>query len=92
VRLYRGRTRFIATRRITSPRFRKVERYGPRSVGHYLSIRSPEELDDELRAWLKEAAAVGRQEHLGTVTPGDGGGPGGRGHAGTPLGPRRARR
>jgi hypothetical protein len=41
---------FILARRIRSERFRKVERYGPRSVGHYLSIRSPEQLDEELRA------------------------------------------
>jgi Domain of unknown function (DUF5655) len=78
---------FILARALRSSRFRSVERYGPRDVGHYLSIRSPDELDDELRGWLEEAAAVGRQEHLAT-----GGGAGGRGRGGTPPGPRPGRR
>jgi Domain of unknown function (DUF5655) len=61
---------FILARRLRSRRFRTVERYGPRSVGHYLSIRSLDELDDELRGWLEEAAAVGRQEHLAGMQSG----------------------
>ena len=60
----RARVGLIATRRIDSPRFAKVERYGPRSFGHYLDVRTEFELDEELQGWLEEAAAVGRQEHL----------------------------
>jgi hypothetical protein len=40
-----------------------VERYGPRSYGHCLDVRSVDELDDQVQAWLNEAAAIGRQEH-----------------------------
>jgi Domain of unknown function (DUF5655) len=38
-----------------SPRVRKMERLGPAWHVHYLTIRSLEELDDELRGWLCDA-------------------------------------
>jgi Domain of unknown function (DUF5655) len=56
--------RFLLTRRIDSPRIVKVEQFGPRSFGHHLRLSSPEDVDDELKAWLVEAYAVGEQRHL----------------------------
>ena len=40
---------FILRRRVDSPRFSRVERYGRRSFGHYVKLRSPEDVDEELR-------------------------------------------
>jgi hypothetical protein len=52
---------FIAKRPIESPRIFKSERYGPRTWGHYVRLRSPADVDDELVGWLREAYAVGEQ-------------------------------
>lgn len=54
---------FILRRRIESPRFDRVERYGPRSFGYYLKLRTPDDVDAELRRWFDEAYLVGQQEH-----------------------------
>jgi hypothetical protein len=51
-------------RRIESPRFTKVELVGRTDWIHHFVLRSEEELDDELRGWLREAYEVGRQTHL----------------------------
>jgi Domain of unknown function (DUF5655) len=53
---------FILRRRIDSPRFDRVERYGPRSFGYYLKLRHPDDVDEELRGWFEEAYLVGQQE------------------------------
>ena len=50
--------------RLDSPRIRRIEAYGPSSYGHYLRIQAVDEIDDELREWLREAYRVGKQEHL----------------------------
>lgn len=55
---------FALTRRLTSPRVRRVERFAANWYGHYMRITSPGQLDDELRAWLCEAYEVGEQRHL----------------------------
>ncbi|MCA4131513.1 DUF1905 domain-containing protein [Arthrobacter sp. M4] len=55
---------FWLTRRIESPRFRRVETLSPYTHLYTVRIVSPSEVNDELVAWLHEAYAVGRQEHL----------------------------
>ncbi len=48
-----------------SPRFHKIETFGPKSHGHYLRIREAARIDDEVQTWLCEAYRVGVQEHSG---------------------------
>jgi hypothetical protein len=55
---------FWLPRRVSSPRFRRVETITPRAHVHLLRISHPSELDREVGGWLREAYAVGRQEHL----------------------------
>ena len=52
----------ILRRRIPSPRIVRHETYGrPVPIGHYLVVRDPDELDDELAGWVAEAYEVGCQ-------------------------------
>jgi hypothetical protein len=52
---------FWLKREISHPRLR-VEHYGRSDWGYRLALRSPADIDDELRGWLREAYLVGRQE------------------------------
>jgi hypothetical protein len=52
------RLRLECPRVFESPRIVKVERYDG-IVGNYLRITRPDELDDELRAWVAESYAHG---------------------------------
>ena len=52
---------FWLKRRVGSPRFDKVDFYGGRDWGYRLRIRDESQLDDELRAWLRESRSVGDQ-------------------------------
>ncbi len=61
----------VLAHRLDSPRFRRVETYSPRNVVHAFRLSDPAEVDAEVAAWLREAYAVGEQQHRG------GGGPGG---------------
>jgi hypothetical protein len=54
----------VLARRVGSPRFTRVEVYSPRNILHAFRLAGPDEVDDEFSAWLAEAYAVGRQEHL----------------------------
>jgi hypothetical protein len=54
----------VLARRVESPRFTHVEVYSPRNILHAFRLAGPDEVDDEFSAWLAEAYAVGRQEHL----------------------------
>lgn len=54
----------ILARRLEDPRFVEIVSFGPRSHQHRFRIASTAELDDQLLGWLREAYAVGRQEHL----------------------------
>ncbi len=59
----RGMTISFALRRpLEHPRIFRIEKYHPRWYGHFLRIRSPEELDLELLGWLRESYKVGKQE------------------------------
>jgi hypothetical protein len=55
---------FWLKRRITSPRIVKYEEYGPHDFGYLFELREPDGIDLEVREWLREAWAVGRQDHL----------------------------
>jgi hypothetical protein len=66
------RVSFWVKRRIDNPRFEKVELIPPRNFVYSFHIRSPEDLDDELRVWLAEAYRVGIQEHLAAPAKGEG--------------------
>ena len=55
---------FWLKRRIASPRLTKIEHLERADWIYEFLLRSPEELDDEVREWLREAYDVGRQRHL----------------------------
>jgi hypothetical protein len=55
----------VLARKVSSPRFRRVEVYSRANVLHAFRLERPDEVDDEVRAWLAEAYAVGLQQHLG---------------------------
>ena len=55
---------FEFTRRKPHPRFRKVTTYARLWHGHELRVDSREELDGEVRGWIRESYAVGEQRHL----------------------------
>jgi hypothetical protein len=54
----------VLTRRIENPRFTRIESLTTKGHVHHVKIRSPEEIDDEFKMWLREAYLAGRQEHL----------------------------
>lgn len=56
---------FWLKRRIDSPRFSKVEHLGRTDWIYQFVLRDEDELDDEVRDWIREAYDVGRQTHLG---------------------------
>jgi hypothetical protein len=55
----------VLARRLQSPRFTRIETFSPRNHLHGFRLRAPEEVDDELAAWLTEAYAVGMQHRRG---------------------------
>ena len=55
----------VLARRLESPRFRRIETFGPRNHLHAFRLASAGEVDDEVAAWLAEAYEVGMQRHLG---------------------------
>lgn len=58
----RGMTIAFALRRpLKNPRIFKMVKYNPRWYGHFVRIKSPEELDGELLGWLRESYEVGEQ-------------------------------
>jgi hypothetical protein len=54
---------FVLTRRLEHSRLR-VEFIPPRHYVHRLVLRTPSDVDAEVRSWLAEAYAVGEQRHL----------------------------
>jgi hypothetical protein len=54
----------VLARRLPHPRFRGIETFSPRNHVHYFRLTSTDDIDDDFRAWLREAYAVGCQEHL----------------------------
>lgn len=49
------RVGFMAGREIESARIVRVQRLGPNRVGHSVRLRSPDDIDEELLDWLREA-------------------------------------
>lgn len=47
-----------------SPRFNKVEQYGPRIFVHYIYVYDENVFDEEFNGWIREAYEVGQQKHL----------------------------
>jgi hypothetical protein len=54
----------VLARRLDSPRFRRIDTYSVRNVVHLFRLHGPQDVDDEVRAWLAEAYEVGQQHHL----------------------------
>lgn len=54
----------ILARRIEDPRFLEVQTFSPRNHLHRFRITNIEEIDSRMRAWMREAYAVGEQRHL----------------------------
>ena len=54
----------VLTRRLQSPRFKKIEMMTPKCYVHHFRIESISELDNEVESWLREAYLVGTQQHL----------------------------
>jgi hypothetical protein len=55
---------FWLTRRLDSPRLRRVETLTPGTHIHHLRVSGPRQLDGELRGWIREAYAIGCRRHL----------------------------
>lgn len=56
---------FWLPRRIEHPRFHRIQTIYPNAHVHVIRITEPRQLDAEIKAWLREAYAVGCQEHRG---------------------------
>lgn len=54
----------VLTRRLESPRFRRIDTMTPKCYVHHFIIESLSELDEEVKSWVREAYKVGTQEHL----------------------------
>ena len=54
----------VLARRLNSPRFKRVEMMTPKCYVHHFRVHSLNDLDEELKTWLREAYHVGTQEHL----------------------------
>jgi len=54
----------VLARRRDSPRFTKVWGPSPRNQVHEFRLRGPDDVDEEVADWLREAYAVGQQKHL----------------------------
>ena len=55
---------FALPRRSRSKRFMKIEEYSPHFIGHYLRVDSENQLDAQVRKWLRESYTVGTQDAL----------------------------
>jgi len=54
----------VLARRLPHPRFRRIDTISPRNHVHVFRLVSAGEIDDDFRAWLREAYDVGAQRHL----------------------------
>ncbi len=54
----------VLARTLEHPRFVKIECISPHNQVHHFELRSVADVDEEVRAWLREAYAVGQQKHL----------------------------
>ena len=54
----------VLARRLEHPRFTRIETFSPRNHLHAFRLRQLSDIDADFRAWVEEAYAVGRQDHL----------------------------
>ncbi len=54
----------VLARRLSNPRFRRIDVISPRNVVHVFRLMEPAEVDHEVAGWLAEAYLVGEQKHL----------------------------
>lgn len=54
----------VLARRREHPRFRRIDTISAHNHVHVFRISSLDEIDADVRSWLKEAYAVGEQKHL----------------------------
>lgn len=54
----------VLARRLEHPRFRSIQTISPRNHVHVFRLERLADVDDDFRAWLAEAYAVGEQRHL----------------------------
>jgi Domain of unknown function (DUF5655) len=54
----------VLARRLEHPRFTKIQCVSPRNQVHCFRLRTHDEMDGEVLAWLREAYEVGQQRHL----------------------------
>ena len=54
----------VLARRYEHPRFRSIQTISPRNHVHAFRIERASDVDEEFRAWVTEAYAVGEQRHL----------------------------
>jgi hypothetical protein len=54
----------VLARALDHPRFARVQTISPRNHVHSFRLRTPAEVDADVRAWLAEAYDVGAQHHL----------------------------
>jgi hypothetical protein len=60
----RLRLQFWLKRRQESPRMHRIEFIPPDNWIHYLEVRVPSDIDEEVRELIRESRAIGDQEHL----------------------------
>jgi [ribosomal protein S5]-alanine N-acetyltransferase len=54
----------VLSKRLRSKRFRDIQTISPRNVVHAFRLEGPDEVDDEVSAWIAQAYLVGLQRHL----------------------------
>jgi hypothetical protein len=54
----------VLARKLESPRFTRIEFFSPGNQLHAFRLHAPDEVDEEVEAWLAEAYLVGEQRHL----------------------------
>jgi Domain of unknown function (DUF5655) len=60
---------FVLARRISHPRFRRIDTISRRNHVHHFRLTVPSEIDGQFRGWIREAYAVGAQQHLRPTPP-----------------------
>jgi hypothetical protein len=54
----------VLAERREHPRFESIQTFSPRNHLHNLRLRSIDEIDDDVRDWIRAAYDVGEQRHL----------------------------
>ena len=54
----------VLAQRVEHPRFDSVQTFSPRNHLHNLRLRAIDEIDDDVRTWIRAAYDVGEQRHL----------------------------